>query len=243
MGGYKLFIKKKIFVLYTFIMNSLKNIKILYIEDEQLIRDDAMEYLSFYSDFIYEAVDGYDGFEKYKQIKPDIIICDIIMPRLNGLELIEKIRAEDKDTQIIVATARIDTEFLIKAVELRLVKYLTKPIIGEKLLNALNEALELMQDDNSNIFEISDSFRFDTLNKTLFEKNTIIKLPKKELLFLELLIKNHKRAVKYEELNNYVWNGEMSEDALRTIVKELRRKISKQNIKNISGIGYQIGID
>ena len=67
-----------------------------------------------------------------------------------------------------------------------------------------------------------------------------MELTKKELLFLEILIKNHKRAVKYDELNNYVWNGNMSEDAIRSVVKELRKKISKKAIKNISGIGYQI---
>ena len=224
-------------------MDELKNIKILYIEDDQLIRDDAIEYLSFYSDFVYGAIDGKDGLSKYNEIKPDIIICDIIMPHINGLDLISKIRKTDKETQIIVATARIDTNFLLKAVELKLVKYLTKPIMGEKLLDALNEALEFMKDENSNIFEIDNEYRFDTLNKTLFKIDEFIKLPKKELLFLELLIKNHKRAVKYEELNNYVWAGEMSEDALRSIVKGLRRKISKQAIKNISGIGYQIGIN
>ncbi len=67
-------------------------------------------------------------------------------------------------------------------------------------------------------------------------------LQKKNILFLELLIKNSKRAVKYDEFNSYVWDGYMSDDALRSIVRELRKKMSKQSIKNISGIGYQINL-
>lgn len=82
-------------------MNYLKELKILYIEDEEIIRDSAVEYLNFYSNHVYSALDGIDGYKKYLDIKPDIIICDIIMPNLNGLELIEKIRRTDLDTQII----------------------------------------------------------------------------------------------------------------------------------------------
>ncbi|PLY08493.1 MAG: hypothetical protein C0625_02585 [Arcobacter sp.] len=85
-------------------------------------------------------------------------------------------------------------------------------------------------------------YKFDILNQTLFFDKEQIALTKKELLFLDLLIKNSKRAVKYDEFSNYVWDGYMSEDALRSIVRELRKKMSKQSIKNISGIGYQINL-
>jgi len=94
--------------------------------------------------------------------------------------------------------------------------------------------------DNKSVFELGNSFIFDTLNKTLFKNEEQVVLTKKELLFLELLIKNNKRAVTYDELNYYVWDGNMSEDAIRSVVKELRKKLSKQSVKNVSGIGYQI---
>lgn len=89
---------------------------------------------------------------------------------------------------------------------------------------------------------INNEFSFDILNKTLFHKNEQIILTKKELLFLELLIKNNKRAVKYSEFNSYVWQGEMTEDSMRSIVKDIRKKISKNIIRNLSGIGYQINV-
>jgi len=221
-------------------MNNLENIKILYIEDDEFIRKNGIEYLNYYYKNIYEAIDGVDGLEKYKQINPDIIICDIMMPKLNGIQLIEKIRKKDKSTQIIIATARVDTEFLLKAIELRLVKYLTKPITEEKLLPAIKEAIDFIKEDSSNILKLHEEFKFDILNKVLMKDNKLIKLTKKELLFLEICAKNNKRAVTYSELENYIWQGYMTEDAIRSVVKELRRKLPKNSLENISGIGYKL---
>lgn len=223
-------------------MESFKSLKILYVEDEDFIRKNGVEYLGFYSDFVYEAVDGIDGYAKYLEIKPDIIICDIIMPKLDGLELIEKIRKRDKETKIIVATARLDTKFLLKAVELGLVKYITKPLEEKKLIDALNDAALLMNENDSNIIKLVNSISFDTFNKTVFQEETQINLTKKELMFLEICAKNKNRATSYEELENYVWEGYMTEDALRSVIKSLRKKLSKDVLVNISGIGYKLNI-
>ncbi len=223
-------------------MNTLKNIKILYIEDEDMIRENAVEYLSFSSDFVYQACDGEDGYRVYEECKPDIIICDIMMPKMNGLELIKKIRKKDKDTQIIIATARVDTEFLLQAVELRLVKYLTKPITESKLMPVLNEVVSLLNNKESNIIVIDENIMYDTLNKTLFQDKEMLKLTKKETLFIDICAKNSSRAVTYNELENYVWNGYMTDTALRSIVKDLRKKLPKDALQNISGIGYKLQV-
>ncbi len=220
-------------------MEKLKNLKILYIDDEDFIRANAVEYLNFYCDNVYEACDGKDGLEKYAEYKPDIIITDIKMPKLNGLDMVKQIRKKDKKTKIIVATAFLETSYLLEAIELGLIKYLIKPITEDKLLPVLKSCIVDIVEQKS-IFNIIDGFTFDILNESLFYKENIIPLTKKELQFLELLIKNYKRAVKYDELDNYIWNGMMTEDALRSVVKELRKKISKNAIKNVSGIGYQI---
>ncbi|MDK2063251.1 response regulator transcription factor [Aliarcobacter butzleri] len=222
-------------------MNDLKNLKILYIDDESLIRENAVEYLSFYCDNVYEADNGINGLETYEKFQPDIIISDIKMPKLNGIDMVKKIRQQDKKTKIILATAFLETSYLLEAIELGLVKYLIKPITANKLLPVIKSCIEDIVEDKS-IFYITNEFSFDILNKTLFHKNEQIILTKKELLFLELLIKNNKRAVKYSEFNSYVWQGEMTEDSMRSIVKDIRKKISKNIIRNLSGIGYQINV-
>lgn len=222
-------------------MNDLKNLKILYIDDEDSIRENAVEYLNFYCDNVYEADNGINGLETYEKFQPDIIISDIKMPRLNGIDMVKKIRQKDKKTKIILATAFLETSYLLEAIELGLVKYLIKPITANKLLPVIKSCIEDIVGDKS-IFYLDKDFSFDILNKTLFHKNEQIILTKKELLFLELLIKNNRRAVKYSEFNSYVWQGEMTEDSMRSIVKDIRKKISKNIIRNLSGIGYQINV-
>jgi len=220
-------------------MNTLKLAKILYVEDEENTRKNAVEYLEYYCDNVYEAENGEEGYQTYLNIKPDIIITDINMPKLNGLEMIQRIRENDNKTKIIVATAYLESKYLLIAVELGLIKYLIKPITEDILLPVLKMCSESFEQKN-NIFMISEHYSFDTFNKTLFKDKTQVELSKKEVLFLDLLIKNYTRVVTYEEFNTAVWNGDMSDDAMRSIVKELRRKISKDSLKNISKMGYQI---
>lgn len=222
-------------------MKELNNLKILYVEDEDLIRLNAIDYLSLYCKHVYEAKDGLEGLKKYKEKKPDIIITDIEMPKLNGLDMVKEIRKKDKDTKIIVVTAFLETSYLLQAVELGLIKYLEKPITQNKLLPILNSCFEDLI-KGKNIFNLDKEFTFDIYNKTLFKNEQKVFLAKKELLSLELLIKNYKRAVSFREFDNYVWNGEMSIEALRTVIRDLRVKISKDSIKSISGIGYHLDI-
>ena len=221
-------------------MDNLKDLKILYIDDEEFIRKSAVMYLQFYCDYVYEACDGEDGIKQYEKYQPDIIITDIKMPKLNGLDMVKHIRQKDKQTKIIIATAFLETSFLLQAVELGLIKYLIKPITEEKLLPVLNACVEdVIQ--NQSIFELGDGYVYDTLNEVLFLNKKPVALTKKELELMSLFVKNHQRAVKYEEINNIIWEGMMSDDALRSIVRDIRKKTCKDMIKNVSGIGYKIG--
>ncbi|QKJ23676.1 response regulator transcription factor [Poseidonibacter lekithochrous] len=218
-----------------------KNIKLLYVEDEALIRENAVEYLSRYFDNVYEAKDGIEALELVREVKPHIIITDINMPNLNGLELAKEIRREDKKTQIIIATAHTDTDYLMEAVELHLVKYMIKPILESKLMPVLKTCISNIKEDVSNIKKLSSNTCFDTFNKTLLVNNEIKKLTKNEILFLELLCINSNRAISYEEIQNYIWyDSYMSGDAIRCLVRALRKKLPLDAIENLSGIGYKI---
>jgi len=148
-------------------MNQLKNLKILYIDDEDYIRANAVEYLSFYCDNVYEAYDGISGLESYEKYKPDIIITDIKMPKLNGIEMVKKIRQKDKKTKVILATAFLETSYLLQAVELGLIKYLTKPITADKLLPVLRTCTIDITEDKS-IYNLGEGFLFDILIRIYF---------------------------------------------------------------------------
>ena len=161
---------------------------------------------------------------------------------MNGLEMARKIRQKDKTTPIIIATAHTETDYLLKAVELQLIKYIVKPITSAKLSVALSLAHEHLS--QSNIMRITKGTLYDTLNKVLIIDERIIKLTKNELLLLDLLVKNHQRTVTYQEIENLIWTDKgMSMDALRSLVRGLRKKLQGEFIENVSGIGYRCNIN
>lgn len=216
-------------------------VKILYVEDDDIARENAVEFLENYFENIYEASDAISALRLYEEIKPDIIITDIQMPKLNGLEFIKRIRANDKKTQVIVLTAFSDKDYLFKAIELQLVKYLTKPIKEKELEEALSLCIENIKEDSSNIIKLDENSSFDMYNQTLLNKEEIVKLRTKELDLILLLLKNRNRYVTYEEIENYVWkDSAMSKDALKTLMKNLKSKLPKDIISNLSGTGYRI---
>jgi len=218
-----------------------KNIKILYVEDDDITRENGIEYLENYFEKIYEANNAITALKLYESISPDIIITDIQMPKLNGLEFIKRIRQKDKKIQVIVITAFSDKDYLFKAIELQLVKYLIKPIKEKELEEALFSCVDSIQNDSSNILKLDENIIFDMYNKTLLIDREFVKLRTKELLLLELLIKNKNRYVTYEEIENIVWfDSVMSKDALKTVIKNLKSKLPKDLISNLSGTGYKI---
>ncbi len=219
----------------------LKNLTILYVEDEEMIRQNAVEYLSRICDNVLEAKDGLEALEVYRKNRPNIIISDIKMPKMNGLNMAKEIRKEDKETPVIIATAHTETNYLLQAVELQLIKYIVKPITSAKLQKALSLSLDYLNEKESNVVNINEVTLYDILNKSLFINNNIVKLTKNEQLLLHLLATNRQRVVNYEEIENTIWAYEgMSMDALRSLVRVLRKKLEGDFVENISGIGYRL---
>jgi DNA-binding response OmpR family regulator len=165
------------------------------------------------------------------------------MPKLNGLEFVQRIRRTDSKTQVIVISAFSDKDYLLKAIELQLVKYLIKPIKEDELKKALISCMESIKSDTSNIIALNSEYTFDMFNHSLVRNGEMIKLRTKELDFLVLLLKNKNRYVTYTEIENYVWfDSSMSKDALKTLVKNIKTKIPKELILNLSGSGYKIDL-
>ncbi len=218
-----------------------KNIKILYVEDELQIRENAVSYLRRLFNIVYEAKDAFEAMNIIKEKTPHIVITDIKMPKLSGLDMIRKIREYDKKTEFIVLTAFSDTKYLMDAIDLRLVKYLTKPIRHETFYPLILNCVKNIVEDKSNKKYISEICYFDMINDVIDNNSELINLTNYEIKFFKLLCKNSNRAVSYEEIQNAVWNDEyMSENAIRLLVRDLRKKLPINCIKNHSKIGYQI---
>lgn len=221
----------------------LKDLSILYVEDEEDVRRNAVEYLKRMTKEVFEAKDGKDAIAIWRDKKPDIIIADINMPKLNGLDMARYIRAKDQDVQIIIATAYTDTDYLMNAVELNLVKYLVKPITKEKLLGALSQSVEKIRDVSKFSVALSESCSYNAYSQFIECRDEQIKLTKNEILFMDLLAQYHNRTLTYQEIEDAIWPYEgMSQDAIRSLVRGLRKKVPEGTIENVSGVGYKLNI-
>jgi two-component system, OmpR family, response regulator ArlR len=218
----------------------LKNLKILIVEDEkrlaQLLKDSISN--SFFSVVI--ASNGEDGLKKFKSFKPDIIITDIMMPFCDGLEMTLQIKELDESIPIIVLSAHSDKEKLLKAIDLGINKYFIKPFDPEELLEHINKlALKLNKQKQS---KLKEDFIFDNNSLSLYKNNTLISLTKREKELFYLLIKHKNQLVTSQDLKEKLWDSEVNDEVLRTFIKRVRIKTSKDLIENVSGQGYLISV-
>ena len=222
-------------------MEKLKKYKLLYVEDEDSVRKYAMSYFNKIFDQVFEAPNALCAIDIFKKEKPQIIITDIKMDNISGIELIKKIRAFDKECQIIILSAFLDTKYLLEAVGLNLVKYLTKPIKQDELHQALVLCADnLSTSSNKNVYFSEDCF-FDFKQNSLFHNNEFIKLSQKEIELLALFSTNKNKITSYEEIENKIWyDSVMSENALRVLIRKLRKRLPKSTLENVPKMGYRI---
>jgi DNA-binding response OmpR family regulator len=220
---------------------------VLFIEDEKAIKENYVRYLKRYFSNVYEAENGEEAYKIYKEKKPHILIIDINIPKLNGIELLKKIREEDHTTKAIMLTAHSDTSYLLEASSLKLTKYLVKPISREELKNALKLVLsELSKFSTSSKkkLELGDGYYWDYTLEELFLADKPIVLTNKEKKTVTLLFSNLNKTFTYDEIIIEIWydDEENKLDALKTIIKNLRKKLPKEIITNIYGLGYKVSL-
>lgn len=225
-------------------MEKFKQFTILYVEDDEGVRKINSRFLTRMFNKLYEASDGQEGYDAYTKYKPDIILSDINMPKLNGIELAKKIRLNDDKTKIIISTAFSDKDYLLEAIELKLEKYIIKPLTSRNLIPALTKAVEDLEKAKPQKIYLDENFYFDSTTSLFYVNEKELDLTKKELLFLKLLTLNQNRVVNYEEIEQIVWEDEvMSINSLRTSIGFLRKKLPFNCIKNISNMGYKLNLE
>ena len=219
--------------------------RILIVEDEPI----SLEMLSktLKEDYdVLTADNGKKGFELYKKFNPHIIISDLNMPIMNGIELIQKIRELDQNSKIIITTFKDDVQTLLQATELKLFKYLIKPIDFTALKNIIEESIEELNRFHTvelDIINISPTLIWKTSEFELFSNNQIVKLTPKEKKVLNLLLQKPNQVFTYNEIIYEVWekNNEAGDrKTLKTMITGLRKKIKDVEINNVYGYGYKI---
>src|SRR6056297_3656460 len=118
------------------------DISVLYVEDEQIIRDFIAKMLSRKVREFYLAFDGQEGLEKYKEHKPDLVITDIRMPNMNGLEMLREIKAIDEDVKVVITSAYSESDYFLEAITLGVNHFLLKPVKKKKMFKLLDDIAE-----------------------------------------------------------------------------------------------------
>ncbi len=219
---------------------------ILYAEDEEQTRLNYTNYLNRIFKEVYSVSNGEDALKLYEKNKPDILLLDINMPKINGLEVAKKIRIKDKKTRIIILTAHVEQDKLLFAAELNLTKYLPKPISRKNLKNALNEAFIQLEElnQNSDLIYFDDNYVWNKKSKKLKNSGEDVKLTKYEILLLELLSSKQNKIFSLDEISLHLWidleDLEFNTTKLKDIIKRIRKKLPKNAIENIYGAGYKL---
>ncbi len=222
-------------------MKKIQDATILYIEDDAIAKEQFSQFLKSRCKILYTASDGEKGFELFKKLEPDIVITDIEMPKINGLEMTRKIRKLSWSTQIIIISAYTKPEYLLEAVNLQLIQYLVKPVSLEKITNSLKLASNFLDCKGVETKKLFSGDRYyDTYTKELVSDSQIINLSKYERALLELLLKEYPAPISYQVIDADIYDYNSSKNAIKLLVSSLRDKISKESIINISGFGYKL---
>jgi len=167
-------------------------------------------------------------------------ILDINVPSIDGIEVLKYIRQFHKEIPVIIISSNHELEKIQSSYEKGCNDYLKKPFFMYELVHKIKALCKL--EDRYIMF--NESIKYNFIEHVLYENDKKIVLAKKEILFLELFSKNINKVVSYEEIDEYVWEGEITNlDNIRALIKRLRKKLPLNSIKIVTGIGYTLSSD
>jgi len=241
---------------YVFLEEYGKKISVLFAEDDiNISRElgDLLKDIFYYVDVVNNGEDAilkYNSYYKENDKYYDLIITDIQMPKMNGIDLIKNIYQITNTQKIIVLSAHNEPEYLIELLNIGITQFILKPINYDNFLDVIYKiSKDIYEHKNKDmkkekIIKLSMDIKWDTENQQLYVNNELFKLTKKEFLLIKLLLKNPEKTYKNEEIMVYLWEDELEKDPditnLKNLISRLRKKLPNLNIENIYSFGYRI---
>ena len=232
------------------ILNTSKTLKILYVEDNKEVRESTILILENFFNHIQIATDGYEALELYKNYFYDtnsyfdLIISDIQMPILNGIDMVKSIYKINKEQNVIMISAYSDKDYLIPLLNIGVQGFIQKPLSLEQVTDIINKVCQKYK--SIKIINLGDSYTYNSLSNILLKDDYEIKLNKNEVKLLELFLKNIDKSLTLEEIFNHIFfddpHKEYSSDSIRSVLKRFRKKLPENLIINNRTFGYKINL-
>ena len=221
---------------------------ILVVEDEQKIRTALMDFLEFHGFKVTEAVDGLEAERSVAERQFDVILLDLMLPKISGEQLCTKWRRDGMQTPIIMLTAKGQEKEKVMGLNIGADDYITKPFSLEEMLARIKAVLRRIDPARA----IGQTFKFADLDVDIAalkikRKDEQTEITKREAAIIQYFAANPNRVISREELYKEVWEETMTELGTRTTdmhIAKLRSKIEKnsadpQIIKTVRGAGYK----
>ena len=219
---------------------------ILVVDDEPAIRRLLRTSLSSQGFQVLEAADGKHALAEIERSQPDLVILDLGLPDISGLDLIRTVRAGGSAIPILVLSSRADETGKVEALDLGADDYVTKPFGTGELFARVRAALRhrLQQQGEQPIFQ-SGNLSVDHVRRIVRVEGAEVKLSPKEYDILRLLVAHAGKVLTHRMLMSNVWGGETDVQYLRIYIRQLRQKIEAdpeqpQHILTETGVGYRL---
>jgi two-component system alkaline phosphatase synthesis response regulator PhoP len=219
------------------------DIKILLVDDEVDVLDFMKYNLEREGFWVHTASNGLEAIEVAQKVHPHIIVLDLMMPKLDGIETCRELRnlPEFKSTIIAFLTARDEDYSQIAGFEVGADDYITKPIKPRVFISRIRALMRRLENnDNAKRIKAGD-IEVDRERYIVIKNNVEISLPRKEFELLNLLISKPGRVFKREEILSKVWGNDtiVGDRTIDVHIRKLREKLGDENFKTIKGIGYK----
>ena len=228
------------------------NYKVLLVEDERTLSGivrDALETMNFSVELAY---DGSEGLRRYFEIRPDILVVDVMMPKMSGFDMVKAIRQSDKETPILFLTAKTTVDYVVTGFNLGADDYLKKPFAIPELVVRMKNLLgrsvgrALDQEKDQESYNIGE-YLFTPESATLLHKHTgeSTLIPRREADILQLLCKGSGNIIPTQNILLSLWGDDdfFNARSLQVLITRLRRALSKDpriRIVHVRGTGYKL---
>ena len=222
--------------------------KILLAEDEVDLNNVVTRYLKKNGYSVDSVLDGEEALDYLEYSEYDLVILDIMMPKVDGFEVIKKLRDKGNHTSVLMLTARDSADDKVKGLDLGADDYIVKPFDFNELMARIRAVVRRKYGNSSNRFVIGDLI-LDTSEKSVTRAGKQIELTGKEYEVLEYLMQSKNRILSRDQIKEHVWDFDYEGDSniIDVLIKNIRKKIDieagKQIIYTKRGLGYVIKED